>query len=233
MKPKSASLRSTAKQWKNRKSKSKPGVKQTRLPAAERRAQILRQAEDFFAEYGLTAQTRALADACGISQRLLYRFFPNKEALLQEVYKDAIIGPFKAVWLPQLKDRSRPVEERLITFYEDYFANVLTRKWLRLFLYSSLAEEHMAPDYISDIIKGLMETIVEEVIHEQKHSLPKDKAVIHEMGWTLHGNISHFAIRRHLYRASQTIPERQVFTYHVRAYLAGFPAMLRENGNFG
>jgi hypothetical protein len=38
----------------------------TRLPAAERRALILEKAFGFFSEYGLTAQTRGLADACGV-----------------------------------------------------------------------------------------------------------------------------------------------------------------------
>ena len=51
-----------------------------RLPAAERRAQIQAKAFEFFSEYGLTAQTRALAEACGVSQRLLYSAFPNKAA---------------------------------------------------------------------------------------------------------------------------------------------------------
>ena len=43
--------------------------KNGRIPLRERRELILVQAGEFFAEYGLTAQTRALADACGISQR--------------------------------------------------------------------------------------------------------------------------------------------------------------------
>ena len=33
-----------------------------RMPAAERREQILKKAFEFFSEYGLTAQTRALAE---------------------------------------------------------------------------------------------------------------------------------------------------------------------------
>src|SRR6185312_1087476 len=59
----------------------------TRLPPAERRAKILDRATDFFAEYGLTAQTRALAASCGVAQRLLYRYFPSKSQLLDEVYQ--------------------------------------------------------------------------------------------------------------------------------------------------
>ena len=54
-----------------------------RMAPAERKAMILARAIDFFAEYGLTAQTRALAAACGVAQRLLYRYFPSKAALLE------------------------------------------------------------------------------------------------------------------------------------------------------
>lgn len=107
-----------------------------RLPADQRKALILARASDFFAEYGLTAQTRPLAAACGVTQRLLYRYFPSKAALLAEVYGEAIVAPFRAVWLVQLKDRTQPLEERLHTFYRSYYRGVLTRKWLRLFLYA-------------------------------------------------------------------------------------------------
>ena len=199
-----------------------------RLPFPERRAQILRKAEEFFAEYGLTAQTRSLAAACGVSQRLLYRFFPSKSALLDEVYRDAIIGPFRAAWFADLADRSRSMEERLNAFYREYYSTVLTRRWMRLFLYSSLAESMMAPDYIASVITRLLETIVDETAAEQEVALPPDRALRHEIGWTLHGAISHLAIRRHVYHASQAVPEHTVVAIHVRAFLAGFRAVVRD-----
>lgn len=197
----------------------------TRLPRAERREKILDQAADFFAEYGLTGQTRSLAATCGVSQRLLYRFFPTKAALLAEVYARAILGPFKGDWLTQLADRSRTMEERLVEFYSDYSRIVLTRRWLRLFLYSSLADEHMAQDYISSIITRLMETIVAETAAEQGVAVPDNPALVHELGWTLHGNVSHLAIRRHLYHASGQVAEDDVIRIHVRGFLVGFKAM--------
>jgi AcrR family transcriptional regulator len=204
-----------------------------RLPPAQRKAMILARAAEFFAEYGLTAQTRALAEACGIAQRLLYRYFPSKAALLAEVYEAAIIAPFKAVWLVQLKDRSQPLEERLNTFYRNYVAAVLTRKWLRLFLYASLAEARMAPDYIQAIIMEMLETIVAEAAHEQRVTVPRDRALVHEIGWVLHGAVSHFAIRRHLYDASQAIAEERVLALHIRAFLAGFAATMAHARSFG
>lgn len=220
MEAKSASLR-----------KTKPregGVREKRLPYEERRARILEQAAEFFSEYGLTGQTRSLAAACGVSQRLLYRFFPNKAALLREVYNETIVGPFKAVWMAQLTDRSRPVEERLNLFYRDYFQCVLTRKWLRLFLYASLAETEMAPDYIATIIKDLTETITLETALELGVDLPDDPDLLHEIGWTLHGTVSHFAIRRQLYRASQELASDKVLAMHIAGFVHGFRGLVKE-----
>ena len=203
-----------------------------RMAPAERKAMILARATDFFAEYGLTAQTRALADACGVAQRLLYRYFPSKAALLREVYEAAIVAPFKAVWLVRLKDRSQPFERRLMEFYGSYYEAVLTRKWLRLFLYASLAEARMAPDYIQAIIIEMLETILAEAAHDQRVDLPRDSALRHEIAWVLHGAVSHFAIRRHLYAASQAVPEERVLALHVRSFLAGFAATVAEARTF-
>jgi AcrR family transcriptional regulator len=192
-----------------------------RLPHAMRRAQILSQAAGFFSTYGLTAQTRALAEVCGISQRLLYRFFPNKAALIEEVYKAEIAGPFKALWFAELADRSRPVEERLIVFYRQYYDQVLTERWLRLFLYASLANVAMAPAYISAIVNHMLEVIVAEAAHELRLELPPDKALGHELGWALHGAVSHLAIRRWIYRNTNHPPAAAVIPLYVRLFLSG------------
>lgn len=199
-----------------------------RMAPAERKAMLLARATDFFAEYGLTAQTRALADACGVAQRLLYRYFPSKSALLKEVYEEAIVAPFKAVWLVQLKDRSQPLETRLTVFYQLYYEAVLTRKWLRLFLYASLAEARMAPDYIQAIIMEILDTIVVEAACDRHLDLPRSRAIRNEIAWTLHGAVSHFAIRRHLYTASQNVAVDDVLALHIRAFLVAFPEIVAE-----
>jgi AcrR family transcriptional regulator len=197
-----------------------------RLPYAERRRNILDKAAEFFAEHGLAGQTRSLAHACAISQRLLYRFFPSKAALLDEVYEDAILGPFRTAWLVRLADRREPVEQRLNAFYCAYFETVLTRRWLRLFLHSSLANRSMAPGYNVAVVMPLLERIVEEVAHEQGLRLPDDRPLRHELGWTLHGAVSHLAIRKHLYHASQGVAAQAVIALHVRSFLGGFAAMV-------
>jgi AcrR family transcriptional regulator len=197
-----------------------------RLPHATRRAHILSQAAGFFSEFGLTAQTRALADVCGISQRLLYRFFPNKAALIAEVYKTEIAGSFKAVWFADLANRARPVEERLNDFYRAYYEEVLTERWLRLFLYASLADVGMAPAYISAVITHMLEVIVQESALELGLELPGDKAVCHELGWALHGAISHLAIRRRIYGNTNPCPAAAVIPLYVRVFLTGLKGTL-------
>ncbi len=198
----------------------------TRLPAAERRAQILRKAYEFFSEHGLTAQTRALADACGVSQRLLYSVFPNKAALINAVYEADIAGHFKAIWFVQLRDRSLGIEQRLLAFYNDYYATVLTRNWLRLFLFASLSDVEMAPAYIATIVKSLLLTMVEEAAHEAGLQMPDNLALTQELGWTLHGNISHLAIRRHIYHDGTSLEVERVIAMQVSVFLAGIRAVL-------
>jgi AcrR family transcriptional regulator len=220
--PPTKSRKNAAPQKKSVKTVAEPETKRVRMKSSDRRHQLLQGAAAYFAEFGLTAQTRAVAKACGVSQRLLYRYFPTKEALLEEVYRTAIVGPFKAVWFAELLDRSRSVENRLMHFYRDYMSVVFTRRWLRLFMYSSLADVGMAPNYTSSMILQLLEVIVAEAAAEQKVSPPADKAAQHEIGWILHGAISHYAIRRHLYGFTQHVGEEAVLALHIRAFLAGF-----------
>ena len=200
--------------------------KPVRLPRDARRAQILAEACKFFSEYGLTAQTRALAEACGVSQRLLYSFFPSKAALLEEVYRTEIAGPFKAIWFAELKDRSVPIEERLTRFYREYYDTVTTRRWLRLFLYASLAEVAMAPAYIAAIVTHMLEIIVEEAAWSHRLRKPADAATTQEVGWILHGAVSHLAIRRHVYRNTNPLAVDKVIAIQVRSFLAGLNAVL-------
>jgi AcrR family transcriptional regulator len=226
MKAKSAALLAANRQEAPARPKSAKRRVTARLPAAERRALILEKAFEFFSEYGLTAQTRGLAEACGVSQRLLYSIFPNKAALINAVYDASIAGPFKAIWFVHLRDRSKPLEQRLNEFYQEYYDTILTRRWLRLFLYASLAEVEMAPTYIAAIIRTLLETVVDEAASDAGLRMPSDRALIQELGWTLHGNVSHLAIRRHIYRDATSLDVHRVIALHVTTFLAGVRSVL-------
>jgi AcrR family transcriptional regulator len=61
-------------------------VKRTRLSAEERKAAIVRAALPLFARKGyMETTTKDLARAAGVSEPLLYKHFPSKEALYVEI----------------------------------------------------------------------------------------------------------------------------------------------------
>lgn len=198
--------------------------KTQRMAPQLRRKILLERATAFFAENGMSAATRSLAEACGVAQRLLYRYFPSKAALLEEIYEHAILAPFKAVWLIRLADRDVDIETRIHRFYVDYYQTVLSRQWIRLFMYGGLDGGTMAPAYIDGIIKQLLEVLVTEVAAARRVELPRTAALRHELGWVLHGAVSHLAIRHHIYGASQTVPFTDILALQVAAFLDGLPA---------
>jgi AcrR family transcriptional regulator len=66
-------------------------ARRPRRPAAERRRQILAAARVLFAERGFHATTtRDLAAAADINDALIYRYFPDKQAILAALIDEAI-----------------------------------------------------------------------------------------------------------------------------------------------
>jgi AcrR family transcriptional regulator len=202
---------------------AKPSIraKTNRLAPQERHRILLDKAIVFFAEAGMQAPTRALAEACGVAQRLLYRYFPSKSVLLDEVYEKAILAPFKSIWLLRLQDRSLPIEQRLLVFFEDYYQSVLSRQWIRLFLFAGLDNGQMTGSYIDTIVKQLLEAVVQEAAWARGVTLPHSAALRHEIGWVLHGAVSHLAIRQHVYGASQTVKLGDILQIQIAAFLDG------------
>lgn len=81
-------------------SASKP-AKRTRLPAAERRAQILAVARDLFVGEGFErASMRRIADAAGITPTAIYDHFHDKEALLTAIAEEFFDGLTRAMDIP-------------------------------------------------------------------------------------------------------------------------------------
>src|ERR1700745_1472759 len=123
----------------NRKTPVKRGrAKQRRLSAYDRRSEFVAKATELFAEEGFAGGTRALARKLGVTQPLLYRYFPSKDDLIREVYRKVYLEPLKAGWDKDLSDRSRPLRVRPQAFYETYTDTIFTRRWLRIYLYSGL-----------------------------------------------------------------------------------------------
>ena len=66
----------------------------SKLSAEERRAAIIKAVQRVFAENGFHGTTtRALAEAAGVSEALLFKHFPNKEALYSAMQRSCCDGP--------------------------------------------------------------------------------------------------------------------------------------------
>src|ERR1700736_3802657 len=95
-------------------------AKQKRLSPDDRRKEIVAKATEFFADEGFGGGTRDLARRLGVTQPLLYRYFPSKDDLLKEVYRTVYIEPLDTGWEKLLTDRTLPLRDRLQEFYQAY-----------------------------------------------------------------------------------------------------------------
>src|SRR5437588_10271284 len=91
---------------------------QPKLSAEERRAAITQAAQRVFADKGFHGTTtRALAEAAGVSEALLFKHFPNKEAL------------YSAMLLTCCPARDAPVVQRLKALEPSASSLVLLVHW--------------------------------------------------------------------------------------------------------
>src|SRR5450830_1619911 len=72
-----------------------PKVVARRLAPEEREQQILSKAIRYFAAHGFSASTRDLAREIGVTQPLLYRYFPNKQALVDRVFEEVYLARWR------------------------------------------------------------------------------------------------------------------------------------------
>src|SRR3981189_419352 len=80
-------------------------AKQKRLSPNDRRKEFVAKATEFFADEGFGGGTRDLARRLGVTQPLLYRYFPSKDDLIKEVYRTVYLDPLDSGWEKLLTDR--------------------------------------------------------------------------------------------------------------------------------
>src|ERR1700722_18631508 len=91
-----------------------------RMAPQDREQFILDNAVRFFAERGLAGETRELARRLGVTQSLIYRYFPSKDVLIDRVYQKWFEDYWNPDWTGWIGDRRRSFEDRLLDFYRDY-----------------------------------------------------------------------------------------------------------------
>ena len=198
-------------------------AKQKRLSPDERRKEFVAKATEFFAEHGFGGGTRDLARRLGVTQPLLYRYFPSKDDLIKEVYRTVYLEPLDTGWEKLLADRSRPIRDRLQEFYSTYTEVIFTRKWLRIYLYAGLKGLDINRWYVGVVRDKILTRIIRECRHEA--GLPvqtKPTASELEMAWVFHGGIFYYGIRKYIYESVVLEDKEQMISDALDAFLAGF-----------
>jgi AcrR family transcriptional regulator len=198
-------------------------AKQRRLSPDDRRKEFVAKATEFFSEEGFGGGTRDLARRLGVTQPLLYRYFPSKDDLIKEVYRTVYLEPFDVGWDKLLADRSRPIRDRLQEFYGAYTKVIFTRKWLRIYLYSGLKGLDINRWYLSVVRDKVLVRIIKECRHEA--GLPaqsKPTASEMEMAWLFHSGIFYYGVRKYIYEAPVQVDKEQMISDALDAFLASF-----------
>jgi len=198
-------------------------ARQKRLSPDDRRKEFVAKATEFFAEEGFAGGTRALARRLGVTQPLLYRYFPSKDDLIKEVYRTVYLEPLDPGWEKLLSDRSRTVRDRLREFYDAYTDVIFNRKWLRIYLYSGLKGLDINRWYVGVVRDKILSRIVRECRHEAGLLVQgKPTAAEIEMAWVFHSGIFYYGVRKYIYESPVLEDKQQMINDAVDAFLAGF-----------
>ena len=202
-----------------------------RLTPAEREHLIVDEAIRFFSEVGFSGQTRELSRRLGITQPLLYRYFPSKQALIERVYREVYLGRWDPTWETLLDDRSIPLRTRLIEFYRRYTAVTFRPEWIRLYMYSGLAGIGFNRRYIELLERLLLRRICIEL--RASLDLPDEtrvpiSAAEMELVWDLQGGIFYYGVRKFIYKLRVRQDLGQSIEHAVGSFLEGAPRMLRK-----
>ena len=207
----------------------KAAVKQ-RLSPADRERQIIDGAIDYFSEVGFSGQTRELSKRLGITQPLLYRYFPSKQALVERVYSTVFEGRWNPQWPVLLAHRSTPLRERLVEFYRQYSAVTYRPEWIRIYMYAGLSGTGLNKRYINLIQRELLTVYCQEL--RQYCGIKLEQPVSQEemeFVWSLHGGMFYYAVRQSIYKINVKVDFMTKVGYAVDNFLAGakttYPAL--------
>ena len=170
----------------------------------------------------LKAAPRDLARHLGVTQPLLYRYFPSKGDLIKEVYQTVYLNRWRDDWDILLCDRSRPLSDRLQEFYEAYTDAIFNREWMRIFLFSGLKGVEINRWYVGLVKERILTRILVEYQHENgldDDTPPSDEEL--EFAWVMHGGIFYYGIRKHIYESPVLEDKSRMIADALNVFLNG------------
>lgn len=191
-----------------------------RLPPQERKAQFINKAIEFFAQEGFDSSTRQLAAKLNVTQPLLYRYFPSKDDLINQVYEAVYMGRWDENWDKLLRDQSKSLEERLNIFYQQYTAKVFEDKWLRIFLFSGLKGIEINKRYLKFVQENVIQVIGDQYLKAYKPQQLRLTDREQEIIWVTHGSLIYYGIRKYVYGSGVYSDTFDIIESSIRGMLA-------------
>ena len=206
--------------------------KRIRLQPHDREKQILDAAIEFYSEVGMRGTTRELATRLGVTQGLIYRYFPDKETLINRVYDAVFVERWAPDWEEKLKNRNEPLRRRLIKFYFNYARVIHTKEWVRIFLLSGFEQNSIQSKYRVLLEKRLIPTIIVEM--RNSFNLPKQDKKINEkeieLITSLQAMIFHLGVRKWIYRVPVPPDTEEQISIYVDMFLYGIKQLYKNKG---
>lgn len=189
-----------------------------RLPPEERREQIVEEAVAYFAEIGLEGNTRGLSKRMGVTQSLIFNYFSTKADLIEAVYRKVYLDRISPTWPTLMVDRSLPIRERLLRFYDEYTRAIFTYEWLRIFMFSGLAGAELNRRYLFHLRTLVLYPMLQELrAAASGPDLPQEEDM-----WNLHGGIIYIGIRRFVYQMPTPDDDTTAITASIDRFLKSF-----------
>jgi AcrR family transcriptional regulator len=200
------------------------------LAPEDREHQIVQAAIAFFARHGFDASTRDLAKEMDVTQPLLYRYFPTKEALVDRVYDEVFVRRWNPEWEEWLADRTMPLADRLKRYLTDYARFVLRSEWVRIFIYAGLSRSGINQKYLRRLRERHFLLIAREMRHEYGIPEPVDNAAEEdevELVWAMHSSVFYIGVRKWVYDLPTPKNLMRLIDMRVDAFIHGVPAVLK------
>jgi len=205
----------------------------SRMTASDRRGQILRGAMELFAEKGFRGTTtREIAQNLGISEALMFKYFPSKEALYRAIIQKRTDGT-EEMFFP--KEAIQAKDDRGV--FRAIASNLIARNtgdptFMRLILYSALEGHDLSRIFFENHVMGktrLLSDYIRQRIKEKAFKpVPPLLAARAFMGMIIH----YVQFREiHGMKSFMKFSQKKAVHTFVDTFLNGLTGESKKNGN--
>jgi AcrR family transcriptional regulator len=198
------------------------------MPRAERMAAMLELALPVLADRGFAVSTRALAEALGVTQALIYKHFPSKEAFISAALARAFGRESRESAI--LREESLPLGKRLAAFYSgraDRASGSRMRLMVRAALEGWPTPARRGAALTRQVFAPVVSALRKEAGLPSLQERPMQRGE-RELAMMLHGSIVFLGIREHVYHMPMPDDRDAIIRLHVDIFIGGALAALRR-----